>query len=186
MIMAINQIKEITMNDTTKKDFIGYEYKDISVKTKYESLYIDGYNNFGWNLEDIRPSRNYAEIVLKLKRDRKIRNKTELTRLQRQFDACAAEINKMENSKLFLPNAAAYGLGLVGCALMTGAVFSFLGGMIALSILAGIPAIAAWVAPNFLYNHLLHKKSLEIDPLIEEKYDEIYEVCEKANSLLAN
>ena len=39
---------------------------------------------------------------LKLKRDRKIRNKTELTRLQRQFDACATGIRKMENSKLLL------------------------------------------------------------------------------------
>ena len=174
------------MSEPTKKDFIGYEYKELPVKVKFESLYVDGYDNFGWELEDIIPSRKYGEVLLKLKRDRKIRNKTELTRLQRQFDACASGIRKMENTKLLLPSIVAYGLGLIGCALMAGSVFSFLGDMIFLSILAGIPAIAAWIAPYFLYNHFLHKKNLEIDPLIEEKYDEIYEVCEKANSLLAS
>ena len=174
------------MNDTIKKDFIGYEYKELPVKTKFESLYVDGYNNFGWDLEDIRPSRNYDEVILKLKRDRKIRNKTEITRLQRQFDACALEIKKMENSKLLLPSAVAFSLGLLGCALMAGAVFSYLGGLIFLNILLGIPAIACWVAPYFVYNKLAYKKNLEIDPLIEEKYDEIYEVCKKADSLLNN
>ena len=38
-------------------------------------------------------------MTLRLKRDRKIVNKTELTRLQRNFEACVREIQSLENSK---------------------------------------------------------------------------------------
>ena len=172
------------MNKTTKKDFIGYEYKDLPVKQKNEAIYIDGYVNFGWTLEDIVPSPIYNEVILKFKRDRKIRNKTEITRLQRQFDAGINEINKMEFSKLLLPSIVAYGLGLIGTAFLTGSVFSYLGGLIALCILLAIPGFLGWGVPYFLYTKLSRKKALEIDPLIEQKFDEMYEVCEKAHSLL--
>ena len=30
------------------------------------------------------------------------------------------------------------------------------------------------------------KQSVKVDPLIEKKQDEIYEVCERANALLGN
>ena len=59
-------------------------------------MYIDGYQNFGWQLEEtsILPTGLYYP-VMKFKRDRKIRNKAELTPLQRQFDACVTEIASM-------------------------------------------------------------------------------------------
>lgn len=37
-------MSEITRNEA---NFIGYEYKDVTVKRKMESVYIDGYTNFG-------------------------------------------------------------------------------------------------------------------------------------------
>ncbi|AJA47047.1 hypothetical protein CPAST_c09470 [Clostridium pasteurianum DSM 525 = ATCC 6013] len=36
--------------------FIGYEYKNVTVKSDIESLWTDGYKNFGWNLEKSRPT----------------------------------------------------------------------------------------------------------------------------------
>lgn len=38
-------------------------------------------------------------VTLKFKRNRKICNKAELTRLQRNFDACIAEIQSLKTSK---------------------------------------------------------------------------------------
>lgn len=78
-----------------KKAFVGYEYKEITVKRSMASIYADGYENFGWKSEGIvhQPSKLAIDsVTLKFKRDRKIRNKTELTRLQRNFDACVQEI----------------------------------------------------------------------------------------------
>lgn len=85
---------------SSRADFIGYEYKDITVNQEQESLFVDGYTNFGWDLDSIaKPIKPLASLKIKFKRDRKIRNKAELTRLQRQFDACVDEMEQLERSK---------------------------------------------------------------------------------------
>ena len=167
--------------------FIGYEYRDITVSHEMEPVYVDGYQNFGWTLESIStPQVGIHQITLKFKRDRKIRNKAELTRLQRQFDACASEIIGMEKSKTASASIAAYSVGLIGTAFLAGATFAYLGQLIFLCIILAIPGFVGWILPYFLYNSAYAKKSAKVTPLIDNKYDEIYEVCEKANGLLGN
>ena len=175
------------MSEFTKtgNDFIGYEYKDVSVKRGSEPLYIDGYASFGWTLEDSSiPLNSINSVILKFKRNRKIINKMELTRLQRQFDACVSEIDKLKLSRTIAASAVAYGLGLVGAGFIVGAVFAGLAGMLPLTIILSIPGLIGFVLPYFLYLHIHKKKTEAITPLIDQKYDEIYDVCEKANSLL--
>ena len=42
------------MKDTPNTaSFIGYEYKSLTVNRRMESVYADGYQNFGWKLEDV-------------------------------------------------------------------------------------------------------------------------------------
>lgn len=38
--------------------------------------------------------------------------------------------------------------------------------------------------PYFVYKKLKEEKPEKVAPYIEEKYDEIYEICEKGHSLL--
>jgi hypothetical protein len=67
---------------------VGFEYKDVTIKRELASLYADSYPNFGWTLEDTTsPLSSINSVTMKFKRDRKLRNKVELTRLGRQFDA---------------------------------------------------------------------------------------------------
>ena len=76
------------MNGVTKNsdNFIGYEYKEIIITCDKEGMYADGYPSFGWKLDGITPSViGLSTVNLKFKRDRKIKNKAELSRLQRQF-----------------------------------------------------------------------------------------------------
>lgn len=79
----------------------------------------------------------------------------------------------------------AYTIGVVGTAFMAGATFSYLGGMIPLCIILAVPAFVGWVIPYFIYNRLHMQKVAEVTPLIEAKYDELYEIFEKASGLLA-
>jgi hypothetical protein len=109
----------------------------------------------------------------------------ELTRLQRQFESCVSEIENLGKSKVIAASAAAYGIGILGTAFMAGSVFSYLGGMLVLCILLAVPAFAGWVIPYLCFITIQKKKTAEIEPLIDKKYDELYEVCEKASSLLA-
>ena len=70
------------MNESASGEgnFIGYEYRDVTTDRSMVSMYADGYQNFGWILDDTSiPQVGMNNITLKFKRDRKIRNKAELT-----------------------------------------------------------------------------------------------------------
>lgn len=176
-------MSEVAAN--TSNGFIGYEYKDVTISRELEPIYTDGYGNFGWTLEGTGFSiGSPTAIVLKFKRDRKIRNKAELTRLQRQFDACANEVVTLERSKMISAATVAYVVGVIGAAFMAGAVFAYLAGLTWLMIVLAIPGFAGFVLPYFLYITIRKNKTAKVAPLIDSKYDEIYSVCEKANGLL--
>lgn len=82
------------------KNFIFYEYKEITVRSDKAPLYRDCYECFGWQQDENFPMQETGgKITLTLKRDRKLVNKTELTRLQRNFEANMEEIDSLERSK---------------------------------------------------------------------------------------
>lgn len=167
--------------------FVGYEYKDISVRRELEPLCADGYANFGWTLEGtdtVSTLQGTNTASMRFKRDRKICNKAELTRLQRQFEACVHEIQALERSKTTSASIAAFTVGLVGTVFLAGSVFAYIGGMLAPSIALAVPGFLGWIIPYFAYRKIQKNKTDKLTPLIEQKYDEIYAVCEKGNSLL--
>lgn len=167
--------------------FIAYEYKEIPVDGKNASFYMDCYEAFGWQADE------YAESVtpsgrrlLKLKRERKIINKAELTRLQRHFESCVNEIEMLEKSKKSTANMWSLLIGLIGTAFMAGSVFAVTNTppQILLCIILAIPAFIGWILPIFVYRNVLRRQTEKVQPLIEKKYDEIYDICEKGSSLL--
>lgn len=171
-----------------EKNFIGYEYKDIAVKPEMESVYADGYENFGWSLESTSaPSTGIGTVSMKFKRDRKISSKTELTRLERQFDSSVDEINRLEASKSVKASIVSFSLGIIGSAFMAGSVFAVTHqpSLIVWCIILAIPGFLGWILPYFCYRAIHKGKSAQVAPLVEQKYDEIYQICKKANSLLA-
>ena len=110
-----------------------------------------------------------------------------MTRLQRNFDSCIHEMEELNRSKTATATAlmAALFVGILGTACMTGSVFAVVAEppIIWLTILLAVPGFAGWILPYFLYQMLVRKKEAEINPLIEQKYDEIYMICEKGNHL---
>ena len=196
-----------------KEHFMAYEYKNVTVKRNFAEMYIDCMENFGWtlienggyhaqallsNLNPANLGRNIANtaqssgktagtsavITLKFKRDREILNKAELTRLQRHFDSGISEIARMEQSNISHASIVAFTIGIIGTAFMAGSVFSYLAGSLILCIVLAVPAFLGWFIPYFAYRSIFLKKNVKIEPLINSKYDEIYDVCEKAHRLL--
>lgn len=180
-------MNEISTTKSSKKEnnFVGYDYHSIIVANEMEPLYADAYENFGWILAEVQTSLSgFGTVNMKFKRDRKIRNKAELTRLQRQFDACAGEIILLNKTKKSTATVAAVTIGIVGCAFLAGATFSYLAGMLPLMIILAIPGFLGWILPYFCYQRILLKHSIKNVPLIDKKHDEMYDVCERANELL--
>ena len=74
------------------RNFIAYEYKEVTADIAQASFLMDGYVNFGWEIdENVMPdtterysakagTHQHRKTVIRLKRDRKILNKMELTR----------------------------------------------------------------------------------------------------------
>ena len=127
--------------------FVGFEYLEVSAKRSMESMYVDGYRNFGWEFEGASAQEAGSGAVrLKFKRDRRIPSKAELTRLQRQFEACALEIEALERSKTTAAAIAAFTIGLAGSAFLGGAVFAYLNGLLPLMVILAVPGFLGWIA----------------------------------------
>ncbi|MDE7333850.1 MAG: hypothetical protein K2O16_16815 [Lachnospiraceae bacterium] len=176
-----------------QKNYIGYEYKEIEGDSSMISLLLDGYENFGWEVNESLPDGSRGgkpgsskRTGICLRRDRKIINKMELTRLQRNFEACVAEIQMLEQRKTSGPTTYAIILGILGTAFMAGATFAVTArpSHIILCIVLAVPGFLGWIFPYFIYEKTRNKQIEKLTPLIEAKYDEIYEICEKGNRLL--
>lgn len=182
-------------NGTKQKEFVGYEYKEVSADKSRVSLLVDGYENFGWEVdgnisefyEECKNPQKQNKVILRLKRNRKIINKMELTRLQRNFESCVREIEMLEKSKTSSATMYALILGILGTAFMAGSTVAVTAQSphIILCILLAIPGFLGWILPYFVYRRVLGKQTEKVTPLIEDKYDEIYEICKKGNRLLS-
>lgn len=183
------------ITEKQQKNFIGYEYKEITADSSRISFLLDGYENFGWEIDEkmqeqergnrMTPASGH-KVIAHLKRNRKIVNKMELTRLQRNFEACVAEIDTLEKSKTSVAAMYAIILGIIGTAFMAGSVFAVTAQPphYILCTLLAVPGFLGWIFPYFLYKKMQRKQTEKMTPLIEAKYDEIYEICEKGNKLL--
>ena len=168
------------------KDYTGYDYKTVTTESDKVSMYMDAYKNFGWIHDASMPEKQYlGTATLKLKRDRKIMNKAELTRLQQHFEACMDEIASLENSKTKMATIYSLAVGLIGTAFLAGSVFAVTAEppLILLCVLLGIPGLIGWAVSYYLFKFFTKKRTLEVVPLIEQKYDEIHGICEKGNAL---
>lgn len=183
------------MDGTEKKrrNYVGYEYKEIPADGRFASLLLDGYENFGWEVNESLQEGGMTGMpgsrqrtLIRLKRDRKILNKAELTRLQRNFEACVEEIQALEKKKTSAAAAYAIALGVIGTAFIAGSVFAVTAEppYILLCIILAVPGFLGWIFPHFVYKKTVEKHTKKMTPLIEAKYDEIYEICEKGNRLL--
>jgi hypothetical protein len=164
-------------------NYIGYDYKEVNTDAEHISMYIDGYANFGWTTdENVAPQGT----SLRLKRDRKIINKVELTRLERNFEACMSEIESLEKSKTSTATMYSLIIAMIGTAFLAGSVFAVTHEppMILLTVILGLPGIVGWVLPPLLNKVFVERSIAKLAPLIEAKRDEIYEVCEKGNKLM--
>ena len=185
----------------TGMEHVGYEYREITVPRELSSLCLDSYPCFGWepdpNQEILYGGRwkrtvsadrsgKKEMVTLHFRRKRSLCNKAELTRLQRNFDGCVAELQALEQSKTTASTLAALVIGIIGTASMAGSVFAVTAEppIIWLMVLLAIPGLIGWVLPFFLYRRILRKKTAELEPLKEQKYDEIDQICEKGSRLL--
>lgn len=169
-------------------EFKTYEYTTITASRKEEALYTDCYRSFGWQAAEGREAvlPNPDKIALKLKRDRKIKNRAEVNVLQRKCENALSAIGALERRKNASALTAAFILGFIGTAFMALSVFNIavFTANIALCIVFGVLGFIGWGLGYFSYTKVQKAQAAKTAPLIEEQYDIVYDTCEQAGVLL--
>ena len=168
-----------------ENSFVGFEYMEVPAKRSMESMYVDSYRSFGWVFEGPSAWEESGDTVkLRFKRERRLRGQAELTGLQRQSESCAREIEALERTRSTPASIAAFTIGLTGTALLGGAVFAYLNGLLPMMVILAVPGFLGWIIPYFSYQKLRQRREEQLAPMIEQKYDEIYTLCEQGCRLL--
>lgn len=198
------------------KEYIGYDYKTITVSKKYESSWVDNYDSFGWELVNSQPAvekhvwgplrvmlaplailpggffkdlvfdhESRSKMDLQLKRDRKIQNKNELNRLQLSMETVMNHIEQAEKTKTLSASVAGYVTGFLGTVCMAIATFGYLVNNIPVCIEFAISGFIGWIFSYVVYSVVMNKKAKKVVVEIENKFDEVNEICKKAYELLS-
>lgn len=177
-----------------EKNFKTYDYTTVSVKKELEPVYLDMYESFGWELTDnelgIIMNGIGSSAKLSFKRDRKINNKTNLIRLQKRCDELFRNIDRLESEKTSTAMIKSLVVGFIGIVFLALSVFMITGYLtldnatMVIQIISGVIGIVLCIPPYFIYRNTVINKTSELDPIIDEQYDKISEICEEANSLI--
>lgn len=171
-----------------EKDFVSYEYRTVSVKTKDQAKAMDIYEAFGWEVTGTSPALD--GITLSLKRDRHIPHKQELVKLERQAEDTFACIGGLERSKTLGASVFSYIFGCIAALvlgggmslvmLVEGSVPAFAGG-----IVLGIIGIVLCGVNYPIYKRLASQKTKALLPVIDETEEKLANLLERGNELLS-
>lgn len=187
------------MKNSVTKDFIAYDYLKLEVLTDLEQLYVDCYQSFGWELtkvlEKTKDQDYYINggilienplVTLKFKRNRKIKNKAELLKLQKNMEDSFKKIDKLKKEPELVSTMYSLILGIIGMLFIIFSILSLTSKspFYILGVINGIVGAIGFISAFFMYNKKRKQIQEKNEILIEEEYNNIYEHCEKAYNLI--
>ena len=106
--------------------------------------------------------------------------------MQRQFEAIMEDVRRLENSAQSQATIAGLSCGMAGAVFMGGSTFAITAAtpIVWLCAVLAVPGFILWGAAYPLYRYVQKRRTREVQPLVEGRLDEMYEVCEKASRLL--
>ena len=199
---------------SNKENFVVYEYKNITVKRNSAGMYIDCMENFGWspaendgydvhalltNLNPVNLGKNISNaaqsfgetadpsetMTLKFKRDRRIENKQQLEKLERECEDALSAINKSERKNAAQTMGISLGTGIIGTLFIGLAVYNFIFSNTVLGVLFAAVGAVGWAIGFFSNMKIGKKKSAQTEPYVQDQLNIVYSACEKAHALLA-
>lgn len=172
-----------------EKNFVSFDYKTISTTTEHQTRIVDLYESFGWELTGSTPAA-FGRMVLSLKRDRKIRHKQELNRLERQAENGLQTLDRLSRAKTGSARVFAYVFGVLSALVLGGgmclvllnenSIPALVGG-----IALGLVGLALCCANYVIYQKLAEKSAKKILPLVEDEEEKLANLLERGNDLLA-
>ncbi len=169
------------------KDFMTYDYIMKEISSDKVSICVDCYESLGWEVTANNSVFGYMNQLV-FKRDRKIKNKQALLKIQKKFDENFDNIEKMEKSKTTKGFVSSMIIGVIGALTLGGGMsLCLLNNPLPLMIIGiaiGVVGLGICALSYPLYTKITNKRNTIITPIIEEHYDIIANLCEEGNNLL--
>ena len=175
--------KTITPQDAR---FVAHENASARAPRELDTLYRDTYEAFGWRIENEHPvtSGQAGPVTLKLRRDRRLKNRQMVQTLQRKAEGNLASIVRLERSKKTVPMSVAIVVGIIGCGFLAGSIFSMEGGFMTTSIVLGAIGLLGWLAGFLSYLGITSARSTRVAQAIDQEFEALYATSEQAADLL--
>lgn len=192
------------MNEATSTVAVGYEYLEKPVPAKWFSMYIDSYQNFGWEddphsahlnapgqaagsgVQQItQASADAQNTLLRLRRNRKQPHRMELDSLQRKFESLMSDVIAADNSAKTMSTVVLWGFVLAG---LTAFAFDMLAittspvHVLRILVLSAFAVICFIVGPT-LSKSLLRKNQAKANNEINAICEKIYGICQDGAAL---
>ncbi|MGM9942031.1 MAG: hypothetical protein ACI32N_08615 [Bulleidia sp.] len=161
-----------------------YEYMQVQATQQDIDAYLTCYACFGWEKSEVtKLYENPLTVTIMFRRDRRLINRMELTRLQKNFEACALEIETLEQS--IVSNATMYALTVAMAGVACGAVALYsLIHHILIGMIMFVPFLFCVIQPYFIYRRTIREKRKELQPVIDGKKEEIRTICDRGSALI--
>lgn len=168
-------------NTFSDNKFDLYEYMDVKISNNLRQLCCECYQGMGWTPIGIR--KCLSSTTIKLKRSRRIKNRTVLCNLQRRCEDSFIVIENLERSNKVKARLVSIGTGVLGSIFIGSSLLSYLASKVSSRLILCIPGFILWIMMYFLYKKLLNKDFDNARKVIENNYNIIYEACEEARQL---
>lgn len=168
---------------------ITFDYKTVRVNRTMEAMLTDAYETLGYEVTNTQMAEgSLNQINVSFKRDRKIKNKVELLKVQQKIDASLTNINKLQNEKKNAGVPEGITVGVLGCLTLGGGMsmvmclegIGFMIGGIALGIVGIGIGLLGWLT----HNKVQKKKLEKLEPVYQSELDKFSDLCEEANKLV--
>lgn len=167
------------------KTVTSYDYKTVRVRRETESMLCDSYSVLGWEVVNTTlASGTLTHVNVSFKRDRKIKNKSELLKLQSRIDSTILNIEKMQvaQKNAGVPEAITVGTigtltlggGMSMVMTLSGVLYTIVGSVI------GVVGIGIGLLGWLTYNKVHTKKLTKLEPLIETEFSKLSDLCDEA------
>lgn len=171
------------------ENVIIYDYKTVRVRREMEEMLTDAYRNLGWEVTNtMMADASLRDVNISFKRNRKIINKNELNNMQEKIDLSLNNIRRLQSAKRNAGLKEALTVGTIG-------VLTFGGGMSMVMCRSGIDFLIGGIAIGVVgigigllgwltHTRLQKKKLKSLNPVLENEFDNLSNLCEEANKLL--
>jgi len=171
-----------------QNNYRDYEYMALTTDKRNANEIANRYASLGWELDS--RSGYLLSAALTFKRERNVRNKDKLNRLQLRIEDCSEGIDRLERSKARNASMMLIISGIIFALIFGGgmslvmlnppaASFMFISG-----IVLGVTGLGLGASIYPLYRKFVKKNTAKINPLIEKKKDDLADLCQEAHSLL--